>query len=177
MIQGVSDESIWKTRVYDAFAPRVQAYARRHVGDAAMEVTSETFLIAWRRRRALEAEERLLPWLFGTAYLVIQNKELPETEEPCWRTAVRQMWHVEGIDGEDARREACLDALGACTDLEREVVLLAAWDGMSVDDIAMILDRPVEEIADCMDRGRARLDEAYAGDGEGQPGMSIEGER
>src|SRR3954466_6674840 len=58
--------------LWSAHAPRVHAYAMRHVDpDTAQEVVSETFLVAWRRLTEVPGEA--LPWLIVVARNTIAN--------------------------------------------------------------------------------------------------------
>lgn len=61
------------TKVWQAEAPRILAYARRHVGDEqAHDVVAEAFLIAWRRWH--DVPEPAIAWLIVTARQVMSNR-------------------------------------------------------------------------------------------------------
>lgn len=60
-------------QLFREHAPRVYAYARRHIAiDQCEDVVSQTFLHAGRRRGDLPAEP--LPWLLVTARHTIHNR-------------------------------------------------------------------------------------------------------
>jgi RNA polymerase sigma factor (sigma-70 family) len=118
---------------FRAHYAEVLAYARRRIGErsAAEDVAAQTFAVAWRRRSALPADP--LPWLFGVARHVIRNET---------RSARRRLRLLARITGQDppraahdpadaaAERSAIIAALGRLSEGQREVLSLAAWEGM-----------------------------------------------
>ncbi len=71
-VLGMSSSSDRLAWMWQADAPRVLSYARRHVGlNDAPDVVSETFVVAW--RRLSQVPEPALPWLIGTARRIIDN--------------------------------------------------------------------------------------------------------
>lgn len=61
------------SELYEQFAGRVLAYARRHANrDDAEDVVAETFHVAWRRRDVVPDEP--LPWLIGVAHNVLRSQ-------------------------------------------------------------------------------------------------------
>ncbi|MGL5824491.1 MAG: RNA polymerase sigma factor [Nocardioides sp.] len=61
------------TACWQTEAPRVLAFARRHVGDeAAHDVVAETFLAAWRRWESVPGPA--IGWLLVTARKVVRNR-------------------------------------------------------------------------------------------------------
>lgn len=130
------------SRCWGADAPRVAAYARRHVPpDEVPDVVAETFLQAWRRWADLP--EPPIPWLIGTARKVIGNQRRAAGR----RAALHERLVL--LDGaaataDDAglvatERMAALESLAALPDDQREALLLTAWDGLSNDDAAAVL--------------------------------------
>ena len=72
-LQGMSDPQEQFTALWHTEAPRVMAFASRHVGaEAAHDVVAETFMIAWRRWGDLPTPP--IGWLLVTARKVIQNR-------------------------------------------------------------------------------------------------------
>jgi RNA polymerase sigma-70 factor (ECF subfamily) len=142
--------------IYDSHAHRVYAYALRHAGrDDADDVVSETFVIAWRRIGSLPAEP--LPWLLVTAGNVIRNRRRADVRRSA---LVNDLTHVHpdalvGVDAIVTERAHLVSALERLSDLEREALLLVAWDGLDT--------RQAAEVARCAPRAfRARLSRARA---------------
>jgi RNA polymerase sigma-70 factor, ECF subfamily len=113
----------------------VSAYALRRTTPAeAEDAVAETFLVAWRRLDELPDDAK--PWLLGVTRRVLANQR---------RAAGRRHALVEKVAGAPAgeedppRRPAVLQALARLSDTDREVLLLVAWDGLSVQEAAAAL--------------------------------------
>jgi RNA polymerase sigma factor (sigma-70 family) len=113
----------------------VSAYALRRTTPAeAEDAVAETFLVAWRRLDELPDEAK--PWLLGVARRVLANQR---------RAAGRRHALTERVadtatsEQEPARRPAVLQALARLSDSDREVLLLVAWDGLSIREAATAL--------------------------------------
>lgn len=149
-------------------ANRVYAYARRHVGaDAADDVVSDTFLVAWRRRD--NVPDDALPWLLVCARNIIANtKRSDRRRDQLWWSAVDEFWHADdATDPQEAAvaKEAQLDGLRSCTPSEREALLLIAWDGLSIDDAARVAGCSSRAFTVRLSRARARMRHATTADG------------
>lgn len=106
--------------------------------EAAEDVASETFAVAWRRRDRIP--DPALPWLYAIAIRVISNQ---------YRSTVRRrnldarLAHEAGISSPErdpadpvSRRDSFFTAFGRLSEAEREVLRLAAWDGLNLRDAA-----------------------------------------
>lgn len=126
------------TRWWAEHAARVQAYAMRHVGaDAAQEVVSETFLIAWRRRA--DVPDDVLPWLLVVARNVIRNQRRSERRTAALGQRLGQVARPDAHPGADVavtERERVLLALAQLPEKHREALLLVAWDGLTREQAA-----------------------------------------
>ena len=61
--------------LYLDYYKQVYMYFRRRTDtECAKDGTAETFLVAWRRFDQLPADDRVLPWLYGTARRVLANQ-------------------------------------------------------------------------------------------------------
>jgi RNA polymerase sigma-70 factor, ECF subfamily len=122
-------------QAFDEHFRAVSAYALRRTTPAeAEDVVAETFLVAWRRLDELPEEAK--PWLLGIARRVLANQR---------RAAGRRHALTERIAGMPARerdpgrRPGVLQALAGLSDADREVLLLVAWDGLSIREAATTL--------------------------------------
>jgi RNA polymerase sigma-70 factor (ECF subfamily) len=148
--------------IFSATYPRVLAYALRRTADrdSAEEVTSETFLVAWRRLDGLPEEP--LPWLLGTARRVLANQ----------RRSARRRWpkgpHVslDVLDASDpqpppierlAEREAFISAFAELRERDREVLSLIAWDGLGAREGAEVMGCTAATFSIRLHRARQRL--------------------
>jgi RNA polymerase sigma factor (sigma-70 family) len=127
--------------LWEQFGPRVMAYAMRHVDrDAAQDVVSETFLVAWRRHPAVPDDP--LPWLLTVARNTIANLRRSQHRQRRLATRLERLAEVaEPADAADVLatdRANMLAALATLTAREREALLLTAWDGLSPGQAAVV---------------------------------------
>lgn len=136
----------------------VVRYAVRRVGpDAAGEIVSETFLVAWRRLN--DVPPNALPWLYATARRVVANEvrrrvrkqRLDERLSTAADTVTAD--HAEVIT-ESLRVRAALDAL---SERDREALRLAAWEQLAPGDAAAVLGCGVAAYKVRLHRARRRL--------------------
>ncbi|MFE9203851.1 RNA polymerase sigma factor [Micromonospora sp. NPDC007230] len=128
----MEDEDAWFTCLYTEMHPRVLAYAvRRIAADQAVEVTDETFLIAWRRRKDLP--EPALPWLLVTARNLIGEQLRKGQREDAIAVELARCAKKTSPSGADAvvvERMTVLAALAQLADQDREALILTVWDGL-----------------------------------------------
>lgn len=165
-------------RLVDLFrrhAPRVYAYARRHVEESTCDdVVSETFLVAWRRPG--KVPEDPLPWLLVVARNVIANqRRTSRRADELWFAAVRQGWTATSPSADQAvlEREAMIAALATCTRAEREALLLTAWDGLAPEQAAAIADCSPRAFTVRLHRARSRLRTALANEDRTEQGEAV----
>lgn len=148
------------TEMWHAEAPRVLAFASRHVGaDAAHDVVAETFMIAWRRWDDLPAPP--IAWLLVAARKVIQNRvrALRRSRALENRIALLDGVAAYAADSADAaltRREA-LERLSLLREQHREALLLVSWDGLTNDQAATVLGITPAAFRRRLSRARAAL--------------------
>lgn len=156
----MSDPQERFTEMWHAEAPRVQAFASRHVGaEAAHDVVAETFLAAWRRWDELPTPP--IGWLLVTARKVIQNRARTSRRHRALEDRIALLDGVAAYvaDSADAvltRREA-LERLARLDDRHREALLLVAWDGLSNDQAAAVLGIKPATFRRRISRARAAL--------------------
>lgn len=130
------------TACWQADAPRLLAYARRHIGhDEAPDVVAETFAIAWRRWQ--QVPDPPIGWLLRTAAGVMKNRTRGSLRRDrlVTRIALLNQTTTASADTADAvvRRDEALRRLADLTDEQREALLLVSWDGLSADEAAAVL--------------------------------------
>jgi RNA polymerase sigma-70 factor (ECF subfamily) len=146
----------------------VLAYALRRLGErgVAEDVAAQTFAVAWRRMDALPADP--LPWLLGVARHVVQNEA--RSARRRWRLLSR----VTGQQSPDTapdpassvpERSAIVAALGRLGEGQREVLRLAAWEGLDARRAAAVLGCSRSAYALRLHRARRRLAKELAASG------------
>ena len=135
-----SDEPPAFRALYAAHRDDVWRYAARRAPDrdAADDVTAEVFVIAWRRSDSLPAEP--LPWLYGVARRVLANHRRSETRRAALVERVGgETPAVHAFTEQVADRAALLAALATLSGADREVLMLVAWEGLTVAEVAASL--------------------------------------
>lgn len=146
----------------DEYAVPVHRYLLRRLTGApdpatqAEDLTSEVFIVAWRRldEVPLDAE---LPWLYAVARRLLANHRRRRTDIP-----VEDLGSLEGIDESDpadiVTRDAALAAAWRqLSPRDREVLRLSAWEGLSGADLAAALGISAGGAAAALSRARSRL--------------------
>jgi RNA polymerase sigma-70 factor (ECF subfamily) len=144
---------------YDGHRDAVWRYLRRRCADpgAAEDLTTEVFLVAWRRRRELPAEP--LPWLYGVARRVVANHRRGAARGAALAERMRAAPAPAPGDPSDlvGLRQSLAGALALLSDRDRELVLLVAWEGLRVDEAARVLGCRRGTAAVRLHRARRRL--------------------
>ena len=162
-LEGMND-SMTEDEFSDLFrqtAGRLHAYAIRQVGrDAADDVVSETYAIAWRRRDRIGIAA--LPWLFVVARNVVSTmRRSTRRRDQLWRSAVREQWRTvasESPESEVLTRDVALAALSRCSEGDREALLLTAWDGLGPSEAAIVMGCSTRAFTVRLSRARARYE-------------------
>lgn len=143
------------TRVYEQHHETVRRYVWRRDPDITDDVVAETFLVAWRRLD--EIPEQAAPWLIGVARNVRRNERRGARRQQA--VSVRLADAVPALTGVDAPREAAAleAALRGLAPRDREVLLLAVWDGLDRAAIAAALGCSKTNASLRLHRARRRL--------------------
>jgi RNA polymerase sigma factor (sigma-70 family) len=185
----LSDGALWgRARDGDAAAfgvlferhgGRIYNYCFRRSGEWALaeDLTSATFLLAWRslRRESLQAESAL-PLLYGIATNVLRNQRrslkrgreafgrlpLPRAEEPDFTEEA-----TARVDDQAAMREI-LRLFSRLPRREQDVIALGEWSGLSYEDTALALGIPIGTVRSRLAPGRRRLRELATATGPEQ---------
>ena len=130
--------------LYAASRPRLLAYAGRRTACAedAADVIAETFEIAWVRLDAIPEGEGAVLWLYVTARHVIANhhRRVQRRSEVVQRltSGLELAFVSEGGPGDIERFEAAT-ALSRLSDDDRELLMLAGWEGLNSRQLACVL--------------------------------------
>ena len=155
------------SELYGRYYRPVRDYCRRRVAaDAVDDVVAEVFLTVWRRLADIPDGRGALLWLYGVAFREIGHQ---------WRSASRRrrlevrMLSVADppasaadelvLDGDECR--LVLDAIVHVGATDAEVLLLVAWENLSVVDIATVLDIAPNAVAQRLHRARSHLGREY----------------
>ena len=124
------------------------------------DLVAETFTIVWRRFDAVPHDAELA-WIIGVARNVLHNAQRARRRRNNYEGAVTPpatTASTEDVVVADARVRHALTSL---RDDEREVLLLHAWDGLSVTDVARVLGVSPDAAAVRLSRVRHRFRAFY----------------
>lgn len=142
---------------------RVLAYcARRASRSDAWDAAAETFAIAWRRIDDVPSGERALPWLLAVAYRVISNQRRSQRRRNRLNDRVASLPVDAGAlpDAQLVRSEEesnVIAALERLRDVDREILMLALWEELPRQDIAIVLGISRDAVDQRVSRAKRRL--------------------
>jgi RNA polymerase sigma factor (sigma-70 family) len=152
--------------LYDRHAGTIHRYAARRIGaEVADDILSETFLVAFDKRRAFDAcATSALPWLLGIATTLL--KQHARREAVAWKGMVAGIAAdvvPDAIELAGARMDAARSAKrieGALRRLstgDRDTVLLYAWGDLDYQGVADALGIPLGTVRSRLSRARRLL--------------------
>jgi RNA polymerase sigma-70 factor (ECF subfamily) len=154
----MSDEKArFESLFRDTRAPLLAYLTRRAPAEDAADLLAEVYLVAWRRRADLPPGEERRLWLFGVA-----RRLVAEHHRSAWQRAdaAGGASHSPTPDrsvGDDARGNAVRQALRLLSDLDRELVTLTTWEGLSPSESARVVGITAGTARVRLHRARARL--------------------
>jgi RNA polymerase sigma-70 factor (ECF subfamily) len=162
--------------LFERHATRIYNYCFRRTGDWALaeDLTSATFLLAWRgRHRDTLRADSALPLLFGIATNVLRNRRrsLKRGREAFERLPLARTEEADFAEDAAARLDdraamrRLLEVFGRLPRREQDVVALCDWSGLSYEDTASALGIPIGTVRSRLARGRRRMRELAAASG------------
>lgn len=168
--------------VFDRHFRVIYGYlARRLSPSDADELAGEVFRVGFERRAAFDTDRAsALPWLYGIASnLVLKHRRhAGRSLRAMARLAGRSQVEAQpdafsNIDARldaDRLRASVVAALRSLTDVDRELVLLAAFSELSYRQLAEALAMSEGTVKSKLSRARTKLREQLDGIGEQQAG-------
>jgi len=144
--------------LYQEQYARVLAYClRRSQSDAdAADAAAETFAVAWRRSADLPDEP--LPWLYGVARRVLANQRRAGRRRELLRERLGE--RADRADGDHAPGSSphpVQEAFARLSATDRELLALAAWEGLAPRQIAQVTNTPAALVSVRLHRAKKRL--------------------
>lgn len=153
--------------LYEQHFRHVLAYCRRRIPAAdADDAANEVFEIAWRRIDDVPSGEAARPWLFVVARRVVYRRRRTTRR---FRNLVGRAASVrvaaqpdpEAVVVQRAEFDLVLQAASHLTRDDREVLNLAAWEGLPHREIAEILGCSIAAVDQRLYRAKQRLTRHY----------------
>lgn len=150
--------------IFDQHFDAVSRYCQRRLPlDLANDAVADVFLVAWRRVADAPIGEAELPWLYGVARNVVRSTHRGRrrylrlgTRLEALRTQTPQTG-LEDVVVRQQEAEAVLAALDRLRAGDQEVLRLRAFEGMTVPQIAEIVDCSPEAAKKRLSRALNRL--------------------
>lgn len=149
------------TALYDRHYRSVLGYTLLRAGqDAAEDVVSETFLVAWRRLDDLP--DPPLPWLLGVARNLLHKQYDSGRRRQALADRITALTSTNDLAGPDVadrvvERDAARAALCSLGEKDVEVMVLATWYGLSPREAARVVGCSTTTFSVRLHRARKRL--------------------
>jgi RNA polymerase sigma-70 factor, ECF subfamily len=149
----LSPEEVFR-RLFDRHYGAVFAYAARRLGrDEAGDAAAEVFTVAWRKVRRIPVDAEL-PWLYGVARRVVANQRRSLRRRGRLEAKATSQFGGRGVEHDPTDLEG---VLGTLPEADREVLMLAAWEGLDPSEMGRVLGCTANAAAVRLHRARARL--------------------
>jgi RNA polymerase sigma factor (sigma-70 family) len=148
--------------LYEENYARISGYALRRARcpEDAADVVADTFAIAWRKSDEIPADDEAVLWLYGVARRVLSNQGRRREShaavvEMLARDYEEAVW-TDPLPYQGVGRPL-LDAWGALSADDRDLLGLLVWETLTVDQVAAVVgcSRPVAKLR--VHRARRRL--------------------
>ena len=150
-----------------AYEGRTLAYLRGIVGDDAEDAQQEVWLAVYRHLRGLADPGAFRTWLFRTTrhraidFLRRRKREHELIDDVPVDTVAIPATDSEGeVEGGPIDEEALTAALMAMPPPQREVMLLRYRDGLSYQEIASVVGKPIGTVRTRLHYAKKRLQES-----------------
>jgi RNA polymerase sigma factor (sigma-70 family) len=148
--------------LYQTHSADIVAYCTWRADSAsdAQDAVADVFLTAWRRLDDVPAGDAARVWLYATARRMLANQRRARRRRAALveRLALAESVHKPSSDPED---HLVHEALGRLGRLDREVLLLSEWEGLSPAAIASVLNCPKVTARSRLHRARRRFRSAF----------------
>jgi RNA polymerase sigma-70 factor (ECF subfamily) len=144
--------------LFAAYSASIVAYCgwRADSASDAQDAVAEVFLTAWRRLDDVPRGDAARVWLYATARRVLANQRRSSRRRAA---LAERMALTASPDGppDDPEEPLVLEALRRLGPLDREVLLLSEWEGLSPAQIASVLRCPKVTARGRLHRARRRF--------------------
>jgi RNA polymerase sigma-70 factor (ECF subfamily) len=148
--------------LYRRYGQRLYTYALRLTNDPATadDVTQNTLITAWRSVHSFRGEGRLIAWLLGivhhTAMKFIRSTSYYVDQATEETILDLQPSPEEQIQGQETKRWVC-EGLEALSTEHRAVLELVFYQGLSLNEVAEVLDCPLGTVKSRLSYAREHL--------------------
>lgn len=140
-----TDQRIAFERLYREHAQAIHAYCARRTGpEEAKDATADVFAVMWRRFAEVPQADETLPWLYGVARNVLRDRARSIRRRDRLIVKIGSQPTELAEDPEiqvvrSSEHERILAAMEKLPELDREVLRLVEWEGLSRSQVAAAL--------------------------------------
>ncbi len=163
----MSRDDAWFERLYERHHRAIAAYCARRVGSGdAPDVAARVFAVAWRRREDVPEGDRALPWLYGVARREVSHQWRGARRTRRLLERTRQLGVVppptpESVAAATEDQRLVRQAVRRLGALDREALLLTAWEGLTHAAAAEALGCSRAAVDKRVARAKIRLAEQF----------------
>jgi len=141
--------------LFNACYQPLHAFARRRLPQAeAEDLVAEVLTTAWRRLDDVP-HDATLPWLYGVAHRTLANQRRSSDRR---RRLLRRIALSQPVAAAaTSESHPILDALERLERKDRDILRLAAWEGLTAREIAVVLECTPNAAALRLSRARQKL--------------------
>ncbi len=165
--------------IFDRHAATLLRFLTRRVGpDAAAPLLGELFRVAFEYRSGFDlGRESARPWLYGIASNLLMHDRRSHARKTRTTRALEE--EIPAPQHSNPGEDVILDqvdarlllpivavALRTLPEIERETLLLFAWEDQTYDEISEALDVPIGTVRSRIHRARRRLRELISAGGK-----------
>jgi RNA polymerase sigma-70 factor (ECF subfamily) len=152
--------------LYRATRSAVLAYLLHRIADRedAADLLAEVYSVAWRRRTDRPTGSEARPWLFGVARRVLADHVRGQVRRRAAADGLRALLaepaapvSTAAAAAAVAREVAVHQALASLSELDRELIGLTLWDGLSASQAAQTVGISAGSARVRLHRARSRL--------------------
>jgi len=138
-------DDAWFENFYETHQRAVSAYCLRRVDAAdAADATAQVFAVAWRKCNDIPDGERAVRWLYGVARRVVSHqwrgtRRARRLAEKAGALPTLTAPGPDVVAASRAEHRLVRQALKGLGEMDREVLLLSAWEGLTHAEIAEVV--------------------------------------
>ena len=141
----------------DTRASLLAYLTRRAPSEDAADLLAEVYLVVWRRRADLPSGEERRLWLYGVARRLLAEHHRLSVGRVDAEEGAGDAHLPDRQEGDDRRGEAVRRALESLSEVDRELITLTTWEGLSPADAGRVVGITAGTARVRLHRARARL--------------------
>lgn len=146
--------------IYDQHVNAIRNYIYYRSGDSYLtdDITQETFIKVWEKRKKLN-QEKITPLLYtiAAAILVDHFRKQKHVEGFIEEIKFRHQLHLEESSDKEILKQKCELVLKALTEKERVVFLMSRKDELSYKEIALRLELSIKAVEKRMTKALKKI--------------------